>query len=133
MGDFKDLIAYKKAFELSMYIYNMTRQFPKEELYSLTSQVVRSSRSVCANIGEGYRKRRYEAHFVSKLSDADMENTETQVWLEFALACNYLKKEHYDEAMSLSAEIGKLLQYKMKNPEKYSAKKPANCLLPTAN
>lgn len=133
MGDFKDLIAYKKAFELSMYIYNMTRQFPKEELYSLTSQVVRSSRSVCANIGEGYRKRRYEAHFVSKLSDADMENTETQVWLEFALACNYLKKEHYDEAMALSAEIGKLLQYMMKNPEKYSAKKPANCLLPTAN
>ena len=132
MGDFKDLIAYKKAFELSMYIYNMTRQFPKEELCSLTSQVVRSSRSVCANIGEGYRKRRYEAHFVSKLSDADMENTETQVWLEFALACNYLKKEHYDEAMSLSAETGKFLQYKMKNPEKYSAKKPANCLLPTS-
>jgi four helix bundle protein len=133
MGDFKDLIVYQKAFSLSMFIYTMTKQFPKDELYSLTSQIVRSSRSVCANIGEGYRKRRYEAHFIAKLSDADMENTETQVWLEFALACKYLQKEDYEKAMALSAQVGKLLQYMMRHPEKYSVKITANRQLPTAN
>jgi four helix bundle protein len=88
---------------------------------------------VCANIGEGYRKRRYEAHFIAKLSDADMENTETQVWLEFALACKYLQKEDYEKAMALSAQVGKLLQYMMRHPEKYSVKITANRQLPTAN
>jgi len=86
-GGFNDLIVYRKAFSLAMDIYKTTRQFPNEEVYSLTSQIRRSSRSVCSNIGEGYRKRLYEAHFISKMSDADMENSETQVWLNFAVEC----------------------------------------------
>jgi len=84
MTNFKDLTVFKKAFSLAMEIYNLTKSFPKDELYSLTSQIRKSSRSVCSNIAEGYRKRQYPAHFVSKISDADMENSETQVWIDFA-------------------------------------------------
>jgi four helix bundle protein len=94
---FRNLILYKKAFALAMDIYNISKKFPKEELYALTSQIRRSSRSVCSNIGEGYRKRMYEAHFISKISDSDMENTETQVWLDFALACEYFTKDVFDD------------------------------------
>lgn len=83
----------QKAFELAMQIFEISKAFPKEEQYALTDQIPRSSRSVCANIAEGYRKRLYAKHFIAKLSDADMENTETQVWLDFAVACNYLTQE----------------------------------------
>ncbi|WP_243392469.1 four helix bundle protein [Solitalea longa] len=86
MGNFRSLLAYQKGFELAQDIYVITKSFPKEETYSLTDQIRRSSRSVCANIGEGYRKRKYINHFTCKLSDSDMENAETQVWLDFALA-----------------------------------------------
>ena len=85
--DFKDLLVYRKAFDLAMEIFEISKTFPKEETYSLTDQVRRSSRSVCANIGEAYRKRRYFKHFISKSSDSDSENAETQVWLHFAVAC----------------------------------------------
>ncbi len=78
---FKNLLAYKKGFDLSMKIQELSKSFPKEETYSLTDQIRRSSRSVCANIAEAYRKRRYKRHFISKLSDSDVENSETQVWL----------------------------------------------------
>jgi four helix bundle protein len=81
MGTFRDLIVYKKAFDLAMEIFEMTKSFPAEEKYSLIDQIRRSSRSVCANIGEGYRKRRYPAHFIAKITDSDMENTETQYGL----------------------------------------------------
>lgn len=90
---FKNLIVYQKAFSLAMEIYNFSKQFPNDELYSLTSQIRRSSRSVCSNIDEGYRKRQYEAYFISKMSDADMENSETQVWLNFAFECKYISEE----------------------------------------
>src|SRR4030042_392206 len=93
MGNFKDLIVYKKAFELAMEIFEISKSFPQEEKYSLTDQIRRSSRSVCTNIAEGYRKRRYPAHFVSKCSDADMENSETQVWLDFSLRCEYINNK----------------------------------------
>ncbi|MQY80340.1 MAG: four helix bundle protein [Bacteroidetes bacterium] len=73
-----------------MDIYHVSKKFPKDELYSLFIQIRKSSRSVCSNIGKGYRKRLYEAHFVSKISDSDMENTENQVWLDFALTCEYI-------------------------------------------
>jgi four helix bundle protein len=73
--NFKELSVYKKAFKLAMEIYHISKEFPKEEMYSLTDQIRRSSRSVCSNLGEGYRKRQYPAHFVSKISDSDMENT----------------------------------------------------------
>ncbi len=119
MGSFKDLIVYKKAFELAMGIFEESKNFPKEEQYSLTDQIRRSSRSVCANIGEGYRKRIYTAHFISKISDADMENSETQVWLEFALSCKYIIKSRYDLFQKQSEEIGRLLGDMINNPGKY--------------
>jgi len=108
---FRNLTVYKKAFALAMDIYHLSKKFPKDELYSLTNQIRRSSRSVCSNIGEGYRKRQYEAHFVSKISDSDMENTETQVWLDFALACEYIPKEIFDDYNNRSKEIGRLLNH----------------------
>ena len=121
MGTFKDLIVYKKAFQLAMEIFEMTKSFPKEEKYSLIDQIRRSSRSVCANIGEGYRKRRYVAHFVAKTTDSDMENTETQVWLDFSLACKYITEGMYNDKISKSEEVGRLLQDIIKNPGKYGS------------
>jgi len=123
MGSFRDLGVYKKAFELSMLIFKATKNFPAEEKFDLTSQIRRSSRSVCSNVGEGYRKRLYPAHFKSKCSDADMENSETHVWLDFALACEYIKKEMYDDFVKKSEEIGRMINHMIENPEKYSGKK----------
>jgi four helix bundle protein len=85
-----ELDVYKKAFEVAMSIFEASKPFPREEMYSLTDQIRRSSRSVCANIAEAWRKRRYEAAFIAKLSDAESEAAETQVWLEFAVKCGYL-------------------------------------------
>ncbi len=85
----------------------------------MTTQIRKSSRSVCSNIGEGYPKRLYEAHFVSKISDSDMENTEIQVWLDFALACEYIPKEIFNNFNKRSEEIGRLLNHMIQNPEKY--------------
>jgi four helix bundle protein len=119
MGNFKDLKVYKKAFDLSMLIFVESKRFPSEEKFGLTSQIRRSSRSVCSNVGEGYRKRIYPAHFVSKCSDADMENSETQVWLDFALACEYITKEKYDDYLRRSEEIGKMVNHMIENPESY--------------
>ncbi len=119
MSDFKNLIAYKKAFSLAMDIFEITKLFPKEEKYSLVDQIRRSSRSVCACIGEAYRKRQYKAHFVAKISDADMENSETQVWLDFAISCGYLNKETHSELINKSHEIGRLLNSMIQKPEKY--------------
>lgn len=116
---FKDLTVYKKAFDLSMKIYQVSKSFPKEETYSLTDQVRRSSRSVCSNLAEGYRKRRYPAHFVTKISDADMENSETQVWLDFALACEYVAEDLKGQLEKDSDEIGRMLNHMIGNPEKY--------------
>jgi four helix bundle protein len=122
MRSFRDLLAYQKAFDVAMKIFQITKQFPTEEKYSLTDQVRRSSRSVCANIAEGYRKRRYEAHFISKLTDADMENSETQVWLEFALKCNYIDEATFNDLVEASDEVGKLINYMIQNPGKFSNK-----------
>ena len=126
MGTFRDLTVYKKAFKLAMDIFRETKKFPSEEKYGLISQIRRSSRSVCSNVGEGYRKRKYEAHFVSKTTDADMENTETQVWLDFALACEYISKDIYDKFINQSDEIGRLLNHMIENPEKYFSKSSMN-------
>ena len=121
--NFTDLFAYKKAFELAMKIFEYSKSFPLEEKYSLTDQIRRSSRSVCTNLGEAYRKRRYPAHFVSKLSDADMENTETQIWLSFAKECQYLPKETTELLTQKSIEIGNLLGYMIAHPEKFGSSK----------
>ena len=117
--NFRNLTAYKKAFALAMEIFQVSKKFPKEEKYSLTDQVRRSSRSVCSCIGEGYRKRQYPAHFVSKTSDADSENSETRVWLDFAKACNYITDEVWVDLENRAAEVGKLLNHMIENPNKY--------------
>ena len=116
---FQDLFSYKKSFNLAMDIFHESKEFPKEETYSLTDQIRRSSRSVCANISEAYRKRLYPKHFISKLTDSDAENSETETWLRFALACEYISKEHYDNFMLKSKELGKLINYMVNNPEKF--------------
>lgn len=117
--DFRDLIAYQKGFALSMEIYELTKAFPTEERYSLTDQIRRSSRSTCAAIAEAYRKRVYPAHFVSKLTDADTENAETQNWLLFAQACQYISSEKAGKLMAQSQEVGKLLAFMIDNPDKF--------------
>src|SRR5437773_8323264 len=94
-----ELIVYRKAFDAAMQIFERSKTFPKEETYSLTDQVRRSSRSVCANIAEAWRKRRYEAAFVSKLSDSDGEAAETEVHLQFALSCGYLSAQKHAELL----------------------------------
>jgi len=117
---FQDLLAYKKSFELAMSIYHLSKKFPTEEKYSLTDQIRRSSRSVSVNIAEATRKRRYVNHFISKLTDSDAENSETQSWLEYSLACEYINQENFDNLTSKSIEIGKLLNYMMSNPDKFN-------------
>ncbi len=125
IANFKDLIVYKKAFEHAMKIFHLTKAFPREEQYSLTDQVRRSSRSICANIGEAWRKRRYPAHFVSKLTDSDAETSETMIWLDFALECGYVGSHAHEELSSEYAQIGKMLGSMISAPEKfcYNSKK----------
>ena len=89
----RDLEVYKEIYDLAMQIFRESKSFPKEERYSLTDQVRRSSRSICANLAEAWRKRRYEGSFISKLSDAEAEAAETQVWIEFAVQCEYVEPE----------------------------------------
>jgi four helix bundle protein len=120
MSTFKDLLAYKKAFTLAMKIFELSKKFPKEETYSLTDQIRRSSRSVCANFAEAFRRRKYPAHFLSKLTDSDSENAETEVWLDFAFACKYLSQAEHIELKIDQAEAGRLLGDIIKFPEKYS-------------
>jgi len=119
MGDFRDLIVYKKAFKLSMDIFEMTKSFPKDEIYSLVSQIRRSSRAVCSNLGEAYAKRRYVYHFISKVSDADMENIETLVWIDYSLACKYISEIKYKELINENGQIGKLINHMLREPVKY--------------
>jgi len=121
MGTYKDLVLYKKSFVLAMEIFSITKQFPKEETYSLTDQIRRSSRSANICTIEAYRKRKYPNHFVSKLTDTDMENSETQGWLEFAKECNYITIEVYDKLYALSDEVGRLVQYMIDNPGKFGS------------
>ena len=102
-----ELEVYQRGFDAAMKIFELSKSFPKEETYSLTDQVRRSSRSVCANIAEAWRKRRYEAHFISKLSDAESETAETQVWLEFAVKCGYMKRA---EAVELYRAYDRVLR-----------------------
>jgi len=119
MGSYKDLLLYKKSLALAMEIFTITKHFPKEEIYSLTNQIRRYSRLVNICTIEAYRKRIYPNHFISKLTDADMENSETQGWLEFAKECNYISKEAFEKLYSLSDEIGLIVQYMIDNPGKF--------------
>ena len=110
-----DLDVYKLAFQLQQKIFQLSKSFPKEEMYSLTDQIRRLSRSVGANMSEAWAKRRYPAHFVSKLSDADGEADETVHWLETAFACDYLKQEKKDELVSQYAYVSSMLHKMMLN------------------
>lgn len=116
---FRDLKVYQLAFRLAMEIFRESKSFPQEEKYSLTDQIRRASRSVAANIGEGYRKKRYPKMFVSKMSDADGEATETQVWLDFAQACNYLTEDRQLELRAGYEELGRMLGSMTAHPEKF--------------
>jgi four helix bundle protein len=115
----KDLIVYQKAYNLAMEVFVVSKSFPKEERYSLTDQIRRSSRSVCANLREAWAKRRYEAHFVSKLTDADGENAETDTWIDFARDCGCVNKETHGKLSELCAEVGKMLGSMLNNPKPF--------------
>ena len=115
----KETKVYKLAFELAMEIFEITKKFPKEEIYSLTNQIRRSSRSVCINLVEAYRKKRYPGHFVAKVTDSDMENSETSGWLDFSLSCKYIDVETHKRLIAKEEEIGRLLNHMINNPEKY--------------
>lgn len=116
----KELNVFRLAFKTSMEIYFVTKSFPVDELYSLTSQIRRSSRSVSANIAEAYRKRRYEKAFIAKLSDSEAESAETQVWLDYALECNYISKETYDKLFQDYEKIIGMIVIMILHPEKWS-------------
>ena len=120
--DFKELLAFQKSFQIAMDIFQLSKSFPKEEKYSLTDQIRRSSRSVSANIAEAYRKRRYTNHFISKLTDSDAENSETNVWLEFSLKSEYINIETYNDLNNKTIEIGRLINYMINNPDKFGCK-----------
>ena len=119
MGDYKDLLVFKKAYSLAMEIFEVSKTFPKKERYSLTDQIRRSSRSVFTNIGEAYRRKRYPAHFLSKLNDSESENVETEIWLNFSKDCKYLQPLVYENLMAQNTEVGKLLWYMSNNPDKF--------------
>lgn len=119
MGDYKDLIVFQKAYKLAIDIFNETKKFPIEEKFSLTDQIRRSSRSVCTNLAEAYRKRRYRQHFILKLSDSEAENAETEVWLNFSKDCKYLEIEIYKDFIFRNNEVGKLLWNMSNNPDKF--------------
>ncbi|MFC1848838.1 four helix bundle protein [candidate division CSSED10-310 bacterium] len=116
----KDLIVYTKVYELSMGIFEISKRFPPEEKYALTSQIRRSARSVCLNLQEAWAKRRYEAHFVNKLTDCDGENSETDTSLDFAKDCSYISIDEHKELTELCSEIGKMLGSMIRTPEKFN-------------
>lgn len=121
-SNFRDLKVYQKAYALAMQVFEITRSFPKEERYALTDQVRRSFRSVCRAIGGGYRKRQYPEFFVNKISDADMENTETQISPDFAESCGYITSEVNSNLREKSEEVGRMLNHMIRYPKKYQRK-----------
>ena len=122
MAGFRDMTVYKRAFEMAHLVFQLSKKFPPEERFSLTDQIRRSSRSVSAQYAEGYRKKRYPAHFVSKMTDADGENTETQVWLAHAVACEYVTVADIGPILALTDEIGRMLGDMIEHPTKYCGK-----------
>jgi four helix bundle protein len=115
----KDLRVYAKAYELAMRVFELSKNFPAEERFALTGQIRRSSRSVCLNLREAWAKRRYEAHFINKLSDCDGENSETDSSLDFAKDCSYITDTQHQELTCLCREIGKMLGSMIKTPQAF--------------
>ena len=120
----EDLEVYKEAYNLAMEIYTISKLWPVEEKFPLTDQIRRCSRSVCINLREAWAKRRYEAHFISKLTDADGENAETDTWLNFARDCGYLKEEDYARLTERCRRGGKMLGSMLKDPSSFLIKCP---------
>jgi len=123
----QNLDVYKRSFQAAMQIFEVSKQFPKEETYSLTDQIRRSSRSVCANLAEAWRKRRYEAAFVNKLNDSEGESAETQTWLEFAVKCGYLNAQDGRALFKVYDEIIAMLVTMINHPNAWvlpSGRKP---------
>lgn len=116
---FKDLIVYQKSFDLSISIFNATKSFPKEELYSLTDQIRRSSRSVGANLAEAWPKRRYVKSFVAKLIDSQSEACETIHWLDESVALQYITPDQHHELIEITLEIQRMLESMINNPDKF--------------
>ena len=115
----KELTVYRKAYALAMDIFRLSKSFPQTERYSLTSQIRRSSRSVCLNLREAWAKRRYAAHFVSKLTDCDGENSETDTALDFARDCGYVTDEDHKDLTARCAEVGRMLGSMINRPEPF--------------
>ena len=116
---FTTWLAFQKSRRLAASIYQLAKTFPPAEKFALTDQVIRSSRSVCANLAEGYAKRRYPKHFISKLTDCAGENHETEVWLMFARDHNYISEEHAAIYQAACDEVSRLLSYMQRHPEKF--------------
>ena len=123
-GSFRDLIVYQKSRQLQRELFRITKSFPKEEIYSLTDQIRRSSRSVGANISEAWAKRRYERHFISKLTDADGEQMETQHWIETALDCEYMDQKTSAQLVEKCLEVGRMLGGMMDKSEMFCGEPP---------
>src|SRR6266404_2835129 len=115
----KNLNVYKKAYTLAMKVFELSKRFPDQERFALTSQIRRSSRSICLNLREAWAKRRYEAHFVSKLTDCDGENGETESSLDFARDCGYIPAQKHAELASISAEIGRMINGMIKKANSF--------------
>ena len=116
---FRDLIVYQKAYDLAMQIFRLTKTFPKEEKYSLTDQIRRSSRSITSNIAESWAKKMYVKAFVNKLSDSLAEEYETEVWLDFSRDCVYISTDQHNSIMTGYNEVRKMLISMINNPEKF--------------
>jgi len=129
----KDLTVYKSAYRVAMEIFELTKSFPIEEKYALTSQIRRSSRSVCLNLREAWAKRRYEAHFVSKLSDCDGENSETDSALDFASDCGYISAEQHEVPVAKCTEVGRMLGGIIRKPESFVITMPTPALRPLSS
>jgi len=115
----KDLLVYKKAYAMAMHVFELTKSFPPEERFNLTDQLRRSSRSVSMNLREAWAKRRYELHFISKLTDCDGENSETDTGLDFAKDCGYITAQQHREATEQCSEVGRMLGSIIQSPEKF--------------
>lgn len=115
----KELRVYHLSYNLAMHIFKLSNDFPSEEKFALTSQIRRSSRSVAMNLREAWAKRRYEAHFISKLTDCDGENSETETSLDFALDCGYITQLQHEELVSINHEIGRMLGSMLNKPKQW--------------
>ena len=121
---FRDLIVYQKSRQLQKEIYNLTKSFPRDETFSLTDQIRRSSRSIGANITEAWAKRRYEKHFISKLTDSDGEQMETQHWIETALECEYIDQKTSAQLIGKCLEVGRMLNGMMDKADMFCGEPP---------